>query len=49
MTVTNWTIAIDWDRNGDFTGAYDDVTDRVIEAHWFLGQSHSRRSQTTPC
>ena len=30
--TTVWKILIDWDRNGDFAGAYDDVTDRVIKA-----------------
>jgi hypothetical protein len=34
---TTWTIAIDWDRNDSFDDAYDDVTDRVISAEWFLG------------
>lgn len=36
--ATTWTIAIDWDRDGNFNGLYDDVTNRVIEANWFLGQ-----------
>jgi hypothetical protein len=35
--TTTWTIAIDWDRDGQFTQTYDDVTDRVISAEWFLG------------
>lgn len=35
--ATQWTITIDWDRNGNFTGTYDDVTDRVISASWALG------------
>ena len=35
--ATIWTISIDWDRNDNFTGAYDDVTDRVIRANWSLG------------
>ncbi|MBN1285413.1 MAG: hypothetical protein JXB47_08445 [Anaerolineae bacterium] len=34
---TTWTIAIDWERNGSYTGAYGDVTDRMISASWFLG------------
>jgi hypothetical protein len=34
---TTWTIAIDWDRDGDYTDTYDDVTDRVMSADWFLG------------
>jgi hypothetical protein len=34
---TTWTIAIDWDRNGNYTDSIDDVTNRVIEAKWFLG------------
>ncbi|MCD4687496.1 MAG: hypothetical protein K8S97_16320 [Anaerolineae bacterium] len=34
---TTWTIAIDWERNGSFADTYDDVTDRVISAQWFLG------------
>ncbi|MCC6897293.1 MAG: hypothetical protein IT321_31015 [Anaerolineae bacterium] len=24
---TTWTIAIDWDRNGNYTGTYDDISD----------------------
>ena len=34
---TSWTIAIDWDRNGDFSGEHDDVTQRVLLAEWFVG------------
>jgi hypothetical protein len=34
---TTWTVAIDWDRDGKFTETYDDVTDRVVSAEWFLG------------
>lgn len=40
--TTTWTIAVDWDRNGDFADTYDDVTDRVIAADWFLGLTHTR-------
>lgn len=35
--TTTWSIAIDWDRSGNFNGTYDDVTDEVISARWFLG------------
>lgn len=35
--TTTWTIAIDWDRNGNFTGTYDDVTERAHSINWFLG------------
>jgi hypothetical protein len=35
MGIT-WTIAIDWNRDGSFTGANEDVTSRVIDAKWFL-------------
>ena len=34
---TSWTISIDWDRNGDFSSTYDDVTNRVLQTNWFLG------------
>ena len=34
---TSWTIAIDWDRNGNFTGEHDDITQRVLLAEWFVG------------
>lgn len=34
---TTWTIAIDWERTGSFDGEYDDVTERVLDANWFLG------------
>ena len=30
---TSWTIAIDWDRDGDYT----DETARVLSASWALG------------
>lgn len=32
-----WKLKIDWDRNVDFTGTFDDVTNRVIQCNWFLG------------
>lgn len=41
--TTSWTIAIDWDRNGNYTDAYDDVTSRVITAKWFLGMEQPYR------
>lgn len=34
---TTWTIAVDWNGDGTFGQAIDDVTTRVIEANWFLG------------
>ena len=34
--ATTWTIAIDWDRDGEFSGD-DIVTDRAVWANWFLG------------
>jgi hypothetical protein len=34
---TTWTIAIDWDRNDNFTDTYDNVTTRVMQVNWFLG------------
>ena len=37
MMPTTWTIEIDWDRNGDYSSAQDDVTNRVISAKWSLG------------
>jgi hypothetical protein len=35
--TTNWKIQIDWDRDGDFTTAIDDITDYVMSAKWVLG------------
>jgi len=35
--TTTWTIAIDWDRNNQYTDSYDDVTSRTIMVDWFLG------------
>ncbi len=35
--TTSWTIAIDWDRDGNFSDDNDDVTSRVISAQWFIG------------
>jgi hypothetical protein len=34
---TNWTLSIDWDRNGNYTGTHDNITARVIQCNWFLG------------
>jgi hypothetical protein len=34
---TTWTIAIDWDRNGNFTGTYDNVSSRATQVDWVLG------------
>ena len=34
--AATWTIAIDWDRDGEFSGD-DIVTDRVVWVNWFLG------------
>lgn len=39
---TNWSITVDWDRNGWNSDEapnddYEDVTNRVISANWFLG------------
>jgi hypothetical protein len=34
---TTFTIAIDWDRNNNFSGVQDDVTARVQGVNWFLG------------
>jgi hypothetical protein len=35
--ATTWTIAIDWDRNDNFSGTYDDVTARMVNVEWVLG------------
>jgi hypothetical protein len=35
--TTTFTIAIDWDRNNNFTGVQDNVTARVQQVNWFLG------------
>jgi hypothetical protein len=35
--TTTWKIFIDWDRNGNFTSLYDDVTAYTTSANWFLG------------
>lgn len=29
-TTTTWAIAIDWNRNGNYTDTYDDVTNRIM-------------------
>jgi hypothetical protein len=39
--TTQWTIAIDWNRDGDFTDTYDNITDRIISANWFLGMDEA--------
>ena len=28
--TTQWAISIDWDRDGNYTGTYDNVTDSII-------------------
>lgn len=28
--MTTWTVAIDWDRNDNYSGTYDDVTNNCI-------------------
>lgn len=35
--ATVWTIAVDWNRDGTFTGPYDDLSNLVISANWFVG------------
>ncbi|MCY4073046.1 MAG: hypothetical protein OXG60_17265 [Chloroflexi bacterium] len=35
--ATQWTVEIDWERNGNYTGTYDNVTDRTILTQWFVG------------
>jgi hypothetical protein len=37
--TTIWTVKIDWQRNGDFTEAIDDVTSYVKSSEWFLGMT----------
>lgn len=32
-----WTIAVNWDRDGDYSDLYDDVTAHTISAMWVLG------------
>ena len=34
---TTWSISVDWDHNGDYSDAQDDVTSRLISASWKLG------------
>jgi hypothetical protein len=38
---TTWKVLVDWDRNGNFTGADDDVTSRVLQAKWSLGSNRA--------
>lgn len=35
--TTTWTIAIDWNRDGDYSDTSEDVSSRIISANWFLG------------
>ena len=42
--ATTWTIAIDWDRDGEFSGD-DIVTDRAVWINWFLGLRRPRLQQ----
>lgn len=39
--ATTWTIAIDWDRNSNFTGEHDDITQYVLHTEWFVGMQRS--------
>ena len=34
--ITAWKIFVDWERNGDFSGTYDNITALVTQANWFL-------------
>ena len=44
MSTVTYAFQIDWDNDGDFSGADEDVTARVLEAEWDLGyaQAHDR-------
>ncbi|MDX2136926.1 MAG: hypothetical protein SF123_02435 [Chloroflexota bacterium] len=35
--MTTWTIAVNWNRDGDFSDANEDVTSLLISATWVLG------------
>lgn len=35
--ATDWLLAVDWNRDGDFTDTNEDLLDRVVSANWFLG------------
>lgn len=39
--ATTWTIAVDWERDGTFTGTYDDISDRYMDANWYLGMRNA--------
>lgn len=43
--TTSWTVAIDWDRNGDFSVEHDDITQGVLLAEWFVECSVLTNSQ----
>ena len=38
MTIT-YTIAIDYNENGDFIESGDNITEHVLRAEWHLGMS----------
>jgi hypothetical protein len=35
--TTNFNLSIDWDRNNNFTGTHDNITNRVMWVNWYLG------------
>jgi hypothetical protein len=35
--VSIWKISVDWERNANFTGTYDNIWDDVIAVNWSLG------------
>ena len=35
-----WKLLVDWNRDGDFSDASEDITQYVIEWHWKLGNSN---------
>ncbi len=37
MIATTWTFKVDWNKDGDFGDANEDVSSRVLQATWFLG------------
>jgi hypothetical protein len=35
--TTQWRLLVDWDRDGNFSGLYDNITNDLMQLEWFLG------------
>ena len=48
MAGITYTFQVDWDNDGDFSGADEDVTARVVEAEWEIGYARPHDPAAAP-